>query len=128
MKKLLFLAIAFCAMMTAQGQTSFSCTERATCLLDDNMEVIDCIHREEASLFVINSAETMITHTTDETKTTYYVKARDVEDDTFTYTVKSDTGNDYIFHFDTSDMTVMALYTDEDADVWAVRFKVKAIF
>lgn len=128
MKKLFFLAIALCAMMTARSQTSFSCTERATCLLNDNKEVIDCVNREEASLFVINSSETMITHTTEDIKTTYYVKEREVDENSVTYTVKSDTGKDYILHFDTSDMTILAIYSDEDDDVWAVQFKVKATF
>ena len=136
MKKFCFFrAIAIVAVLmatavAANAQTSISCTERSTCLLDDDGDVIDCITKEEPSLFVINDAETMITHTIESTKTTYYIteSVYNEEDGTVLYTVKSDLGNDYIFHIDARERMIYVFYTDDDDDLWVVRFKMKAVF
>ena len=73
-----FLAIAF----TAQAQVSFSCYHREYCTWDDEKEeFVDCHGYDEASLFVMNESETMFTHTTEDIKSTYYVKEREYDED-----------------------------------------------
>lgn len=134
MKKLFLTSIAvfafFMMAVVCKAQTSFSCTERSTCLLDEDLNVVDCINSEEASLFVFNDAETMITHTTDKGKTTYFVHDKEFNSnyDTFIYEVTSDTGNEYLFYIDPDDKSIHVFYSDEDDDIWVVSFKVKAIF
>jgi len=135
MRSFLFKAMAVIAIIVtvscnAKAQTSFSCYSYKHCLLDDEGEALFCNEYEELSLFVFNDSETMITHTTESAKSTYYVKDKsyDGEDETYSYSVVSDSGSNYILHVDPGDMTILVLYTDEDDDLWAVLYNVKAIF
>lgn len=122
----MFMAMAY----VVQAQVSLSCNHRTTCLLDDEGEVVDCMEEDESSLFVFNDDETVITHTTETAKSTYYVQDRDYDesDGSFTYYVTSDTGKDYLFFVFPEDKSILVIFVDSDDDAWAVFFDVKAIF
>lgn len=113
----------------AQAQTSFSCGNRTTCLLDDNDEIEDCTEKTESSLFVFNDDVTMITHTTESGKTVYYIKDSeyDEEDNSFTFDVTSENGNDYIFFVFPDDEQIAVYFVDE-GDTYVVLFEIKSIF
>lgn len=130
--KHLLLVLAFVAMsVTAKAQTSFSCYYREYCAWDDDLETYssDCDGYEEASLFVMNENETMFTHTTESTKSTYYVKERnyDEKNEVWTYDVVSDVGNKYYYIFDPKNNEIRVLAEKDDYNTM-IRFMVKSIF
>lgn len=130
-KHLLFV-VAFLAMtFTAKAQVSFSCYHREYCDWNDALEEFesDCRGYDEASLFVMNEDETMFTHTTENIKSTYYVKEReyDAKNDVYTYDVVSDAGNKYYYIFDPKNKEIRVLADADDYNTM-IRFYVKAIF
>ena len=122
-----FLAMAF----TAKAQVSFSCWHRELCSWDDELESFetDCTGYDEASLFVMNEAETMFTHTTENIKSTYYVNKKEYDEvnDVYTYEVTSDVGNKYYYIFDPKNREIRVLADADDYNT-LIRFYVKAIF
>ena len=73
----LFLVFLGAVGTDISAQVSFSCTYREYCSWNDYTEqFVDCSGFEESSLFVMNESETMITHTTESIKSTYYVTGR----------------------------------------------------
>lgn len=130
-KCLLFLATFMIIALTVKAQVSFSCYHREYCswnnVLDD---FVDCHGYDEASLFVMNDSETMFTHTTEDIKSTYYVKSReyDEDNDVWVYNVTSDVGNEYIYIFDPKNKEIRVVIINDDDDISLLRFYVKAIF
>ena len=130
MKKRLFILLTtlLFACSMSYGQFSFKCKSWERCRMDDNLDLVDCGDEViETSMFDVNEAETMIVHTTSDTKTAYYVKSSEPMDSGFTFKVKSDTGNDYILIFLPSDMEVLLLFSD-DEDTYVVMFMVDKIY
>ncbi len=78
-------------------------------------------------MFTFSEAETMITHTTDVDKTTYYVTKREVDDTMITYTTTSDTGENFLFIVMVDGSEVLMFFTDGD-DNFMIAFTVKAVF
>jgi hypothetical protein len=125
---LLFLVLQTSALV--YSQVSFSCTYREYCDWNNYTEKFEnCEGYEESSLFVMNEAETVFTHTTETMKSSYFVKSReyDKENDVYTYYVTSDVGNDYYYIFDLKNKEVRVLIKKEDK-IELLRFYVKAIF
>lgn len=129
MKTRLFILLLalFAVTTTVSAQTRISCSSFKTCLLDDDFDEIGCVETEEPCLFTFSEAETMITHTTDVDKTTYYVTKREVKDTMVTYTTTSDTGEDFLFMVMIDGSEVLMFFTDEDDNI-LITFTVKAVF
>ena len=131
MKKLfIFLTIFLIGFNNLKAQVSFSCTYRQYCYWNENSEKYeDCKGYEESSLFVMNKAETMFTHTNETLKSTYYIDSKeyDKKNDVYTYNVTSDVGNKYYYIFDPKNKEVRAVFTKEQKIV-LLTFTVKAIF
>ena len=130
-KHFLILAALLAMAFTVKAQVSFSCYHREYCPWDDDLgDFVDCHGYDEASLFVMNESETMFTHTTENIKSTYYVKEReyDEENDVWTYNVTSDVGNEYYYIFDPNNKEIRVVIVDDDEDITLLRFYVKAIF
>jgi hypothetical protein len=131
MKKCLgILLLTFMCSSILRGQISFSCDYRQYCdWNDDNKKFENCRGYEESSLFVLNKAETMFTHTIETMKSTYYVDSKEYDEqkEVWTYSVTSDVGNKYYYVFDPKNKQVRALYTVEGNSKLIV-FSVKAIF
>lgn len=126
--KLFILLVAlFAVTTTVSAQTRISCSSFETCLLDENLEEVGCVETEEPCLFTFSEAETMITHTTDVDKTTYYVTKREVDDTMITYTTTSDTGENFLFIVMVDGSEVLMFFTDGD-DNFMIAFTVKAVF
>ncbi len=126
----IFFTILFIGLNNLQAQVSFSCTYRQYCYWNENSEKYeDCEGYEESSLFVMNKAETMFTHTIETLKSTYYIdrKEYDKKNDVYTYNVTSDVGNKYYYIFDPKNKEVRAVFTKE-SKIILLRFAVKAIF
>ena len=114
------------------SQTSFSTNYKEQCdwnQYTSNWET-SCVGDDASSLFVMNSDETMFTHTTESMKSTYYVDSKESGDDgIFTYRVTSDVGNKYYYVFDMKAKEVKAASTrGEESEWYMVRWYVKAIF
>ena len=130
--KHLLLMVAFLAMtFTAKAQVSFSCWHRESCAWNDELDNFEteCTGYDEASLFVMNEAETMFTHTTENIKSTYYVNKKEYDEvnDVYTYEVTSDVGNKYYYIFDPKNKEIRVLADADDYNT-LIRFYVKAIF
>ena len=113
------------------SQVSFSCTYREYCSWNDYKQKYEnCKGYEESSIFVMNQAETMFTHTTETMKSSYYVNSSeyDSEYDVYTYFVTSDVGNKYYYIFDLKNKEIRVLIKDENDNLQLLRFYVKAIF
>jgi len=127
---IIILAFALIGLTNAKAQTSFSCTYRQYCYGNVTTEKYgDCEGYEESSLFVMNKAETMFTHTIETIKSTYYVDSKeyDEKNDVFTYLVTSDVGNKYYYIFDIKNKEVRAVFK-RDGKTILLTFTVKAIF
>ena len=131
-KHLLILAAFMAMAFTVKAQVSFSCYHREYCDWNEATQNYEdnCRGYDEASLFVMNESETMFTHTTENIKSTYYVKEReyDEENDVWTYNVTSDVGNEYYYIFDPNNKEIRVVIVDDDEDITLLRFYVKAIF
>ena len=130
--KHLLLVLVFAAMtFTAKAQVSFSCYHREYCEWDDKMKTFssECTGYDEPSLFVINEQETMFTHTTENIKSTYYVKEKnyDENNEVWSYDVVGDAGNKYYYIFDPKNKEIRVL-SERDDYTTMIRFLVKAIF
>lgn len=127
---LILFTFVFSMGFLAQAQTSFSCGTRTTCLLDKNDDIKNCSEKDESSLFVFNDNVTMITHTTESNKTVYYIKEseHDEEDNSFTFEVVSENGNDYVFFVFPNDEQIAVYFVDDEGDKYVVLFEIKAIF
>ena len=126
-KLFILLAILFGATTWVNAQTSFSCSGFETCILDDDLDPVDCAETKTPCLFVVNEAETVITHTTESDKTIFYVTKREVKETMITYTVKSDDGDDFFFMFMLEGEEILLYFEDDDED-YLVTFTVKAVF
>lgn len=131
-KKLVVFAIALFGILqtSVNAQTSFSCYHREYCYWNENTELFeDCEGYEEPSLFVMNADETMFTHTIETMKSTYYVSESEYDEqyEVWSYTVKSDVGNEYIYIFDPKNKEIRVLFM-QDGETVLLRFYVKAIF
>ncbi len=128
MKTIIFLLILISSC--AGAQTSFSCYHREDCGWNEVNQKFDiCEGRDEYSLFYINEQETIITHTTYEQKSAYYVDGKEYNDSKklWMYEVTSDVGNKYIFAFDPRNAEVRCVFK-KDEETFLVRFYVKAVF
>ena len=124
------MTFALLGLTNLNAQTTFSCTYRQYCYWNKTTEKYDnCEGYEENSLFVMNKAETMFTHTIETIKSTYYIESKeyDNEYDVYTYFVTSDVGNKYFYIFDPKNKEVRVVYK-MDGNAVLLTFFVKAIF
>ena len=129
-KAILILIFTLILVINLKSQTSISCYYREYCKWNEyTKEFGKCEGYEESSLFVMNSNETMFTHTIESMKSTYYVNERkyDSEKELWSYYVTSDVGNKYIYVFDPKNKEVRAFYI-KDNETMLIRFYVKAMF
>jgi hypothetical protein len=127
---IIILTLALFGLTNLKAQTSFSCTYRQYCYWNETTEKFsNCEGYEESSLFVMNKAETMFTHTIETLKSTYYVESKeyDEKNDVYTYFVTSDVGNKYYYIFDPKNKEVRAVFEKEGKSILII-FTVKAIF
>ncbi len=130
MTKTVFCLFCFFSFLQSIAQISFSSAHQEWCIwLEESSEFGNCSRWEESSLFVMNKDETMFTHTIESKKSTYYVISREhnIENDVWTYDVKSDVGNKYLYVFDLNNNVIKAVSVIDDKTILAVYF-IKAIF
>lgn len=129
-KTVLILTFTVLGLTSLKAQISFSCNYRNNCFWNKVTEKFgNCNGYEESSLFVINKAETMFTHTIESMKSTYYVTSNEYDEEkkVWTYYVTSDVGNKYMFVFDPKNKQIRALYI-KDGESILILYSVKAIF
>jgi hypothetical protein len=73
-----------------------------------------------STLFEINPAGTVITHTTPDMTSSYFVQSKSNDGTVFTYEVKSDAGNTYTFKLDTKGY-MLNIYGKTSSGQWYVR-------
>lgn len=80
----------------------------------------DCITDDKhISLMIINNQETVITHTTIDNKSVYYIEDKtitinDEKERVWVYNVVSDTGNKYIVKVNPTSRLIFCIYTVEN--------------
>ncbi len=87
----------------------------------------------KVTLLEINEDATVMKHTTNTGKSTYYVKSfqkhvNSANQDVFNYTVMSDTGNSYDLFINPTDKTFKCIYSDDNGKLMCVVFFIKRIF
>ena len=123
--------MGFLAQAQNEEQTTFKCVSQTYCLLDDNYDVESCDETEKkSSTFVFNEDITAVTHTTKTNETIYYItnSEYDEEDNSFTFEVTSENGNDYIFFIFPDDNQISVLYVDDEGDTWIAVFEIDSIY
>lgn len=123
---LLFLLIGTHVM----AQISITTDRFEFCALDPiNFEEKDCRMIEDYSLIEINANETMLTQTTKDFKTVYFIKNNeyDYEDKIYTLGVVSENGLKGVF-FINSDKRVVGFLLGEDDERFIIRYSIKSIF
>lgn len=128
---ILISAFVIFGIITLKAQhLSFSCIHREYCTWSEITKTFDnCEGYDENSLFVVNKAETMFTHTIESMKSTYYVtsRERDKEKDIWCYYVISDVGNKYFFIIDPKNKQIKAVSVKDVGSILTT-YTVKAIF
>lgn len=130
MKKALSILFAISLFVSVKAQTSFACTYRTLTVFNNYTKKYETVGGySEPSLFVMNSKETMFTHTIENLTSTYYVKNRkyDYDNDVWTYDVVSDVGNGYYYVFDPKNLEVRAVY-EYNGNIYMIVFDVKSVF
>jgi hypothetical protein len=84
------------------------------------------------SLMVINDQQTMITHTTEDNKSIYYVEStsivyNDLKEKEWVYNLTSDTGTKYIMKVNPTSRLIFCVYTIE-GEIKETIFMIKSIF
>lgn len=123
MKKI-FLILTILCTFKMYSQLSLSCNYKELRYWSETKETFeDGKAWEENSLFEINKNQTMITHTTDEGSSTYYIKSSSYEDDimTATFQVVSDNGNKYVMFFDAKNRLIKVIGADEILIIFYVK-------
>lgn len=129
MKKLL-IVILLAITTTISSQVYFSCYHRTTAIWNEyNKEFEKTGDYAEPSMFMMNKAETMFTHTIEEKTSTYYVISRryDETNDVYTYECVSDSGGEYYCVFDPKNFEVRIMYKYKST-TYMVVFAVKTMF
>lgn len=123
MKKI-FLILTILCTFKMYSQLSLSCNYKELRYWNETKETFeDGKVWEENSLFEINKNQTMITHTTDEGSSTYYIKSSSYEDDimTATFQVVSDNGNKYVMFLDAKNRLIKVIGADEILIIFYVK-------
>lgn len=130
MKRIVTLIIIYTfSTIYTQAQVSFSSNYREFCYWNESTKKFgDCDTYEDPSLFEMNENETMFTHTTSKSKTTYYIRSSDYldVDEAWIYDTTSDAGNSYLFVFRPSIKQIRVLPSDDPS--FLIIFHIKAIF
>ena len=131
MKTLLSIVAFFSFGFPADGQTMyFSADYFKVCKWNGYTQKFDdCSKKEESSLFTLNAEQTMFHHTTPTMKSSYYVTSQDYDEKTemWTYKVKSDVGNDYVFLINLKDdaLNILGKTSGENAQTYLITHHLK---
>lgn len=127
-KSIIILAVLLLAFGVTYAQTSYSCSSRVVCLLNEDYEVQNCSDEDDApSLFVLNESEGTITLTTFEVSLTFDIKSSKKAEIGVIYTVEDEAGGEGIINFNVDEKMVGYIFTSSEGNV-LVTYKVKAIF
>ena len=131
-RKVLILTAIILTSLCVHSQVFFSCTHRDFYNWDNNTEsfvFVEDAGYDENSLFELNKAETMFTHTTPTLQSAYYIREKEYDEEleVYTFEVKSDVGNNYTYFFDLKNEQIRILIDDEEETILVV-FTVKKIW
>jgi hypothetical protein len=127
-----FLLLIFISACTYSQNIS---TEGAQwCTWDNDLELWrDCfVNDTKSSLITINETQTVITQTTEDNRSTYYVVAKEIiinkeNQKVWHYTINSDLGQLYEMYINPTDRIVKAIYTKDNV-IKGTTFYIKAIY
>jgi len=127
-KSIIILAVLLLAFGVTYAQTSYSCSSRVVCLLNEDYEVQNCSDEDDApSLFVLNESEGTITLTTFEVSLTFEIKSSNRADIGIVYNVEDEAGGEGIINFNRDEKKVGYIFTSSEGKVMVI-YNVKAIF
>ena len=131
MKKAPFLlALLCCLPFGTYAQLYFSCHYREYCDWDSRQErFVNCQGYDENSIFEMNMEQTMFVHTTETIKSAYYISSKEYDErnNVFSYMVRSDVGNKYLYIFDLENKQIRVLITKNN-EIRMLRFYVKSMW
>ena len=127
-----FLLLIFISACTYSQNIS---TEGAQwCTWDNDLELWrDCfVNDTKSSLITINETQTVITQTTEDNRSTYYINTSEVltndkQEKIWRYDVTSDLGHSYTLLINPTNRTVKAVYI-KDGVTQGTTFYIKAIY
>lgn len=131
MRTLLMLGLLYAFSSPLFSQINFSCNYREVCEWNSKIQdFINCNKQEESSLFRMNEAETMFTHTTPTIESAYYINKKEKleENDVWRLDVTSDVGNEYIYFLDIPNDEIRVLVDQGNDDFLLIRFYVKRMW
>ncbi len=134
MKKLIQLCglVLVAGIIHAQSTLHISTDYKQTCYWNTTTSDFDKCgdNAEFSSMFTLNDAETIFTHTTSDIKSSYYVKDKEYksEYDSYIYNVTSDVGNKYMFIVDLKNKLLKILSSghSDAADDYLLKFSIKS--
>jgi len=128
----LLLLVSGLAQAQTTGSVSISTSNKEVCFWTPGTKAFDkCGTNDDyASMFLINSDQTTITHTTNDIKSTYYVNSKDFLTDCncYSYDVTSDVGNKYTFFMDYDKGLVRVLSSghSDESDDFLILYTIKS--
>ena len=131
-KNLLRLIAVFAIVMTtacvAKAQTSFVCSHRYACIINDNNELTNCSDRDENSTFIFDDDLTTITHVIGSKRTVYYIDEDEIEyeeDESITFYTYTEDGDIYAIIVTLDDeVNILVFYQDNKDNLWVVTYDV----
>ncbi len=132
--KILFTALLLIFISACSLAQNISTQGVQWCTFNEDLELWqDCfVNDNKSSLITINEAQTVITQTTEDNRSTYYVVAKEItvnkeNQKVWHYTINSDLGQLYEMYINPTDRTVKAVYTKDNV-IEGTTFLIKAIY
>ena len=129
---LLTYLLVICCITQAQSGLHVSTSNKEFCYWNPSTKLFDkCGDNPEfLSMFVFNSDQTVIVHTTNDIKSSYFVSSKDYMSgcSCYAYTVTSDVGNKYTFiaDFEKGLFKILSSGHTEETDDYLIMFTIKS--
>ena len=134
-KNLLKLVAVFAIVMAtaciAHAQTSFICSHRSACIVDDDFNLSNCTENDENSTFIFDDDFTTITHVLGSKRTVYSIDEDEIEyeeGESITFYTYNKDGDPYVFVVTLDDdVSILMFYEDSKENLWVAVYDVDEI-
>lgn len=131
-KSLLKLIAVFAIVLTtagfAQAQTSFICSHKSACIIDDDYNLTNCSDKDENSTFIFDDELTTITHVVGSKRTVYFIDQDEIEyeeDESITFYTSTADGDIYAIIVTLDDEpAILMFYQDSKDNLWVATYQV----
>ena len=127
--KFFFLFLSMMVSYILKSQTAlFSTDYQEYCIWNDSTSHFEnCQGADESTLFTLNKTKTQFIHTTDQSKSAYFIDSwnYDQPNDVYIYKVTSDVGNKYTFVIDLHHYQIRILGIDAYGHPYMLKHYIK---